>query len=317
MKKSGRKLKVWSALLAFCMTTVLSAGTVAKAAEPAETENSYKVTFRPGPDATFDLDSLSGDYEVKQATGSVVYTVKAGDPMPSVPDVVPGTGLYVLNDWYEDIAAAGSTVEGNMEFVVLCGELINAVEYTVRYVDGEGVDVSTPTIHQTNLGESVTVLAKTVEGYRADAASKQAVISQDGMEIRFVYTSTTPGETVENIVDEYVDGGTVDQVQTQYVNAPTAGGGAAGDGGAGAAGDAGDAGDAGEVTVPDEEVPLAPGATDDGTVDIEDEDVPLASGNVEDEGMSPVMWAVLGVAVVAALAGFWFVNKKKNTSEEE
>ncbi|MCI8401423.1 MAG: hypothetical protein HFI38_04920 [Lachnospiraceae bacterium] len=240
--------------------------------QPEAPEKTYRVTFRPGRLGQFSEDvyegyvAAYGEEQVKRskATGSISVTVAAGAEHPAPPtagqvELGENAGRYWVSGWKTDVAV-GEPVEGDAEYVIAYAALKNGVEYTIRYVDAvSGAEVATPQITMGESGADITAYAKTVTGYRADAASKSMTLTGDaaGNVLTFLYTSTL-APTINQIVNP-VDGGTVIRTETEenvvYVTPPE------------------------EVVTPP--TPLGPGA-----IDIEDvvgPDTPLGPGGEETE----------------------------------
>lgn len=248
----------------------------------------YEVTFKAGSHGTF-----------ADGSKSVTQKVEAGTALNSVP--VPESGTYegyrITNTFN-----AGTVIDGKTVFVYKYTKIVNAVEFTVKYVDTNGVEIETPTIYTTELGVEEVVQAKSIEGYQPDALQKRLTVSQDNVEIEFIYTpleDATQGPVIEQIV--YID------AQGNVTYGPGGAAGGAGAAGAGAAaGGAGAAAGAGETTedIADGDVPQA-GSNEE---NIADNDVAQA-GAKESTNMVYVAGGVGAVAIIALIA--YLLTKKK------
>lgn len=252
----------------------------------------YEVTFKAGSHGTF----ANGEK-------SVTTKVDAGDTLDYVPAPVSGTyeGYRITNTFN-----AGTEIDGKTVFVYKYTKIVNAVEFTVKYVDTNGVEIETPTIYTTDLGTEEVVQAKSIEGYQPDALQKRLTVSQDNVEIEFIYTpleDATQGPVVEQIV--YIDA----QGNVTYGPGGAAGGAGTATGGAGAAaaGQAGTTAD-GEATqenIEDNAVPQAGGNEE----EIDDNDVPQAGAK---QSMNMVYTAGgIGVVAIIALIAYLLTKKKK------
>ncbi len=247
----------------------------------------YEVTFKAGSHGTF-----------ADGSTSVTYKVEAGTGLDYVPAPVTGTyeGYRITNTFN-----AGTVIDGKTVFVYKYTKIVNAVEFTVKYVDINGVEIETPTIYTTELGVEEVVQAKSIEGYQPDALQKRLTVSQDNVEIEFIYTpleDATQGPVIEQIV--YID------AQGNVTYGPGGAAGGAGTTGAGTTGGAGAAAGAGETTedIADGDVPQA-GSNEE---NIADNDVAQA-GAKESTNMVYVAGGVGAVAIIALIA--YLLTKKK------
>lgn len=277
-------------------------------------DRQYEVTFKSGSQGVFDVSDLGKNATYNDKHTSVTYTVKAGEAFPDVPELIINEG-YRNNTWSDDLPAVGSEVTEKQVYVAKYTKLVNGVEFTVKYVDTNGVEVATPTIYTTDLGTEEVVRAKTIDGYQPDALQKRLVVSREEVEIQFVYTSTeeaTEPPVIEQIV--YVEGEPVyvDVVQGG-ATVGTVAGTATGAGAATGAGGAG-AGTAGQGTtdIEDNETPQA-GAGDGETVDIEDNETPQAGA--KDSSSDNMLYIAGGVGFVAVLALIAYLLSKKKKQE--
>lgn len=214
-----RRLKAIPVLTALALALLISPIQVL-AAQPAAKE--YTVTYRPGNIARFTEELFQeykdyygeGKVSMSQATGSISITVPAGSIYPEAPqagDIVLDEEhkgrYYVTTDW----RPTEETVMQDQDYVVDYAALIDAVEYSIRYVDAQtGMDVITPTITQGNAGDTITYTAKVIEHYEWDAYLKQMVLEK-GKEnvLTFYYTYVKhpeyetiiqKGETIYNVI---------------------------------------------------------------------------------------------------------------------
>lgn len=279
MKSIIKKLCV-----AFLFVALLTPATVIPAFAQGR---QYEVTFKAGSHGTF-----------ADGSKSVTQKVEAGTALNSVP--VPESGTYegyrITNTFN-----AGTVIDGKTVFVYKYTKIVNAVEFTVKYVDTNGVEIETPTIYTTELGVEEVVQAKSIEGYQPDALQKRLTVSQDDVEIEFIYTpleDATQGPVIEQIV--YID------AQGNVTYGPGGAAGGAGATGTGTTGGAGAADGAGETTedIADGDVPQA-GSNEE---NIADNDVAQA-GAKESTNMVYVAGGVGAVAIIALIA--YLLTKKK------
>jgi hypothetical protein len=225
MRKAGKKWmsRLFSTAASILITVLLFPGLRAEASGDSS-QRIYDVVFRSGNKGTFQVNvegtQLKAGESVTLADGTVVtmnddqtkvvYKVAYGAAFPDLPTVVPAAG-YVVNTAEWDAAATPAAVEGKEEMVAKYLRLVDGVEYTVKYVDENGVDVASPIIATANKGDTVTARAKSVSGYYADSAVKTLNVTGEGLSVSFVYKLTNPpsGETIEQIVEEVIPGGTV------------------------------------------------------------------------------------------------------------
>lgn len=252
-------------------------------------ERKYQVTFKAGSHGTFENGETS-----------ITCEVNAGDPLNNVPVPVSGTyeGYRITNTFN-----AGTKIDGKEVFVYKYTKIVNAVEFTVKYVDINGVEIETPTIYTTDLGVEEVVQAKSIEGYQPDALQKRLTVSQDDVEIEFIYTpleQATEAPVIEQIV--YIDA----QGNVTYAPAGAAGGaGAAGAGAAAAGAGVAGAGETATEDIQEGDVPQA-GSNEE---NIEDNDVAQAGAK---QSMNMVYTAGgVGVVAIIALIAYLLTKKKK------
>lgn len=311
MKKIFKKLFI--AMLFVAM--VVPANVVSSLAANRE----YEITFRSGSQGVFDVSDLGDNATYNSKHTSVTYTVKAGDAFPDVPELIINEG-YRNNAWSDELPTVGSTVEEKQVYVAKYTKLVNGVEFTVKYVDTNGVEIATPTIYTTDLGTEEVVRAKTIDGYQPDALQKRLVVSRDEVEIQFVYTSTeeaVTGPVEEQIV--YVEG---DPVYVDVVRGgattgtgatttgTTTGGGTAATGTTDTTGETG----AGTTDIEDNETPQAGAGGD--TTTIEDNETPQAGAS--DSQSNTALYVGVGVGAVAVLALVaYLLSKRKQAGNEQ
>lgn len=301
--------KIWVALVFVAMIIPMNIST------SFAVEREYKITFKSGSQGVFDVSDLGKNATYNDKHTSVTYTVKAGEAFPDVPELIINEG-YRNNMWSDELPTVGSQVTEKQVYVAKYTKLVNGVEFTVKYVDTNGVEIATPTIYTTDLGTEEVVRAKTVEGYQPDSLQKRLVVSRENVEIQFVYTSTeqaTEAPVIEQIV--YVEGEPVyvDVVQpgatVGTTTAGTTGGGTAVGGTTGET--------AGDQTtdIEDNETPQA-GVDDDNTTNIEDNETPQAGAN-ESSTDNTALYVGGGIGAVAVLALIAYLLSKRKKQEAE
>lgn len=301
--------KIWVALVFVAMIIPMNISTSFAA------DKEYKITFKSGSQGVFNVSDLGKNATYNDKHTSVTYTVKADGTFPDVPELIINEG-YRNNMWSDELPVVGSKVTEKQVYVAKYTKLVNGVEFTVKYVDTNGVEIATPTIYTTDLGTEEVVRAKTVEGYQPDSLQKRLVVSRENVEIRFVYTSTeqaTEAPVIEQIV--YVEGEPVyvDVVQpgatVGTTTAGTTGGGTAVGGTTGET--------AGDQTtdIEDNETPQA-GVDDDNTTNIEDNETPQAGAN-ESSTDNTALYVGGGIGAVAVLALIAYLLSKRKKQETE
>lgn len=301
--------KIWVALVFVAMVIPMNISTSFAA------DREYKITFKSGSQGVFNVSDLGKNATYNDKHTSVTYTVKAGEAFPDVPELIINEG-YRNNMWSDELPTVGSQVTEKQVYVAKYTKLVNGVEFTVKYVDTNGVEIATPTIYTTDLGTEEVVRAKTVEGYQPDSLQKRLVVSRENVEIQFVYTSTeqaTEAPVIEQIV--YVEGEPVyvDVVQpgatVGTTTAGTTGGGTAVGGTTGET--------AGDQTtdIEDNETPQA-GVDDDNTTNIEDNETPQAGAN-ESSTDNTALYVGGGIGAVAVLALIAYLLSKRKKQEAE
>ena len=319
--------KIIAASISLCLMFMMCLASVEAAA-------SYEVVFRAGSHGTFNTAGAETDGLVSAEGNKVVYELGLNDPGSKVGaraaslDIAVDEG-YIFSGWEIDL---NTPVTEKTTYVAKYRRIANGIEYTVRYMDDEGNDVSSPIVGITNAGTEIPLYAREVEGYALQSApSARVTVTEDGQEIIFLYTSTaeditntvtTPGTTTTVTVP----GGTT-TVTVPGATATTGTTGTAGTGTTGTTGTTDTAGttnegtgtDEGTTTIPDEDVPLAenPQGADEGgddTTTIQDEEVPLADKPSEDDSrISPVVYGLGGAGIVCLIGAAALIYlKKKN-----
>lgn len=326
MKKYSLMKKVCSGLMA------ILAGVILMPAAKVHAAATYTVTFRPGNVGTFDtanVGALYGSNAEITSHGAIKITVNAGDAMPAAyPYIIPKDG-YFVKSW----GPAESVVTQNVDYVVDYGKLVDGVEYTVKYVDSQSGESVAPFVTQYgNINDTVkaaapaTLTTSDAGTYVLQSEKEQSItLTEDASAnvIIFEYTNNyKPGTVVEEVVN-YVDGGTTNVTETYVTtidNGTTVEPGATVIQGGGNAADNAAQDNGGNVTIEEEDTPLADAAptqdnqkqdTQEEVVVIEDGETPL-SDQAEVTGLNPVvLWAGAAGLAAAALTVVWILSKKK------
>ena len=262
---------------------------------------SYDVIFRAGAHGSFNGESK---YVVEKEYGT------AFPDDPYYENELAVDDGYIFTGWNKDLP---ETVTGKTVLVAKYTPLVDGVEYKIRYVDQNDVDIVTPRLAIGNVGSSVTVTAKTINDWPVDQSTKTIQLTDGTNEIKFVYT--VPEDEVQTeYVTEYVTN-TVDEVVTVPAAAGTATtvGTGTGVGGAGTAGTTtgGDQAVAGETTdIEDNETPQA-GA--DGETTIEDNETPQAGA--KDSGSNNAIYIAGGAGAVILIAIVAYLLSKRKKAE--
>ena len=262
---------------------------------------SYDVIFRAGAHGSFNGESK---YVVEKEYGT------AFPDDPYYENELAVDDGYIFTGWNEEMP---ETVTGKTVLVAKYTPLVDGVEYKIRYVDQNDVDIVTPRLAIGNVGSSVTVTAKTINDWPVDQSTKTIQLTDGTNEIKFVYT--VPEDEVQTeYVTEYVTN-TVDEVVTVPATAGTATtvGTGTGVGGAGTAGTTtgGDQAVAGETTdIEDNETPQA-GA--DGETTIEDNETPQAGA--KDSGSNNAIYIAGGAGAVILIAIVAYLLSKRKKAE--
>lgn len=262
---------------------------------------SYDVIFRAGAHGSFNGESK---YVVEKEYGT------AFPDDPYYENELAVDDGYIFTGWNEEMP---ETVTGKTVLVAKYTPLVDGVEYKIRYVDQNDVDIVTPRLAIGNVGSSVTVTAKRINDWPVDQSTKTIQLTDGTNEIKFVYT--VPEDEVQTeYVTEYVTN-TVDEVVTVPATAGTATtvGTGTGVGGAGTAGTTtgGDQAVAGETTdIEDNETPQA-GA--DGETTIEDNETPQAGA--KDSGSNNAIYIAGGAGAVILIAIVAYLLSKRKKAE--
>ncbi len=357
--KKPHNLKAISVLAALAFALIISPLNV-NAAAPTPATREYTVTYRPGNIAKF-TDELLEEYKAlygedkvsfSQATGSISITLPAGSAYPEAPmadDIILDDEhkdrYYLTTGW----RPTDETVMEDEDYVADYAALVDAVEYSVRYVDAStGKDVLTPVITAGNVGDTIQYTARFLTGYVYDTYNKEMVLSRDGSNVlTFYYWSTRSpqyidivtgeGETIVNTITlpgrelPLPDGGGDDVAGGE---AGEAGGAAgedqnetgteSGENGNESGTESGEAGNesgtesdgenAGETGESNQESDTGEIIDTGELINIEDEDVPLAQFLDENGGKAGVIaGGVVGLGVIAILL-LYLMRKNKKVS---
>lgn len=331
MKAFKRFTIAFAAVLTFLATS----STAVFADEAPKKGYTYNVTITTGSeDIVFTSAAITGATEADTAKMAGVETkLSADQTVMYIKNVPYGVSLKLTDEagklscidasktiysvkgirqaGHDETNAGIIAVTGDAEYVVAYGVITNPVNYTVKYVDGDGNELLSPDTFIGNAGEKIEVAFRSVDGYLPNVFREQMTLSEDASLNVFVFTYH-PSKGV-NVIYNSITGeatyiyedGTTTTVVVPAENV-TPGAAIAGGAGAGAGANAGanaddnaNAGNAGadENVIEDEETPLV---TQD-VVDLDEEDVPLA-----DKAASTLVNAapiIAGVIVVIAAAG--------------
>lgn len=261
-----RKLIKWICSLAVIIATSFLSMNIASAVE-------YEVIFRAGNRGSFEDGSTK-----------IVKNIEAGEGFPDIPDIVIEEG-YMFTGWNKEIPAV---VNKRIDFVAQYKQLINGKEYAISYVDTFGNPLATKRVLMGELGDSIQVRAKVIDGYIVDAIEKTLVIQESNNEIIFTYTSTT-SDVIYNDVIVTVPGTTTPLTP----------------GGTTTPGDEAETPTTPDVEqVPEEETPLNKEEVDE---KVEEEETPLNKGN-ENSFVTPAL--ALGAGVVLGLLILMLLKKR-------
>lgn len=361
MKKG---MKFFAGVLAAFILFVSMMPSMTLRAETTE-KKTYTVTFRAGNVGSFNLNAnnTSGD-NIEATENYIKFTVEKGESLSSTFDFFSddaslnayflnvtsksdeadetnyidlGYRLKSVSDWCS--GAAEATVNRNTEYVLDYAKLVNPVKYIIRFVDeSSGEQIAPPTIAYGNADEEITCSPLLVNGYSTSDSAVTIILNavdESKNVVTFHYTYTGVTGTVVETVTEYTPGDTIlETVVNEIPGVMPAGAAVAGaDAGANAGAGGADAGNVtiedeetpladgadGNVTIEDEETPLADGDQKEGTTDIADEETPLAAGNegAFSKWLAPVLGGVLAaIAVIAATTGI-LLKKKKSAAPVE
>ena len=277
-----KQIKLFSKII---LSLALMFAVAVPATSKVAAATSYDVIYRAGAHGTINGESK---VVIDQVYGTNTTKLSANDI-----DVDEG---YVFKGWSEDIP---DTVTGRMTFVAKYAPVVDGVDYRVRYVDQNDVDIITPQLALGENGSTVTAYAKTINDWPVDQSSKSIVLKKgETNEIKFVYT-----------VPE-------DQVQTEYITEYVTVGGAtvatgAGAGGAGTTGAGAGAGTtAGDETTTNIEDNEVAQAGDQSTEDIKDNKV-AQSGAKEESNNAIYLAGGAGAVVLIAIVAYLLSRRKK------
>ena len=336
------------------MMLVLSLLIFPLSANAEETIKEYTVIYRPGNIAKFS-EELIQKYEerygedkvsVSQVTGSISITVPAGVYYPEAPqaseivlDEAHQGRYYVTTGWIP----TDEIVMQDDDYVVDYGALVDAVDYTIRYVDKEtGMDLATPLMSQGNAGDKITAAAKVIENYTWDEYLSEMTLDKEGENVlifSYTYSRSPQYETI------YLEGETI---YTTVVlpgrvvpGSSTGGNGNAGNQDQENEGDQGNEGgqeneggenedgqndNEGSEVEDDQNNPENQGGENTGDegdqnenedviVDIDDPEVPLAQ--MENENAVKTGLIIAGIVALGLLAAFTASRMRKNKESEE
>lgn len=172
------KLRIWMACLCtvFCMCVMPNLDV--KASMPQ-----YEIVFKAGLHGTINNEK------------SVSYPVTAGDIFPNEPMVSAEAG-YVFKGWNKQLPGVGSSVEGKQTYVAQYDVLVSGVNYIVRYVNEDNVEIATPKSTMAESGSTIHERAKIIAGYTYQTAEQQFVVNEQTTSFTFVYTLTNPDEVI-------------------------------------------------------------------------------------------------------------------------
>lgn len=297
-----------------------------------EALRTYTVTFRAGNVGRFQADSGITNHDNIEVTANYIkFTVAKGQSLGSTYDFVSddasldafflnitddideGYRLKSASDWCSGAAAA--VVNRNTEYVLDYAKLVNPVKYVINFVDtASGEQIAPPTIAYGNAGEELVCTPLAIASYDTEDEAVSIVLNAENEaanSVTFRYTYSGEAGTTVETVTEYRPGGTVVNTVVDEVEEETPAG-------AAVITPAADDAQGENITIEDEEVPLANeeeqavlSESEDNLVDIEDEEVPLA---VEDEQAEQSYWgAAVGgtIAVVTVGAATTVLIRKK------
>ena len=336
MKNLMKTFHIVTMLVLFLLIFPLSANA-------EETTKEYTVIYRPGNIAKFS-EELIQKYEerygedkvsVSQATGSISITVPAGVYYPEAPqaseivlDEAHQGRYYVTTGWIP----TDEIVMQDDDYVVDYGALVDAVDYTIRYVDKEtGMDLATPLMSQGNAGDKITAAAKVIENYTWDEYLTEMTLDKEGENViifSYTYSRNPEYHTIylegETIYTTVVLPGRVVPGSSTGGNGNAGGQNQENEGGQGTEGDENN--NEGTEVEDDQNDPESQGGEntedmgnqnedDDVIVEIEEEDVPLAT--LIDENSTKVGFIIAGIMALGLLAAFTAYRMRKNTKSEE
>ena len=284
MKKLSTLKKLVTGIVLACMFVVPATTLKLNAA-------SYQIVFKAGTHGT-----INGQKEAN-------YQLTSEDAFPDEPNVEAESG-YVFAGWNKELPSVGSTVTGKQIYVAKYNVVVNGVNYTVRYVDENGVDITTAKTVLGEKGNDYTVRAKTVAGYTYKEATKTFTLNEENTSITFVYSLTNPNEVVRNetvfeeeTVNQVVPGQTTNNGNTNAgnnTNNPNQG----------------TQGNEQEEEIEDNEQPKGDGNEE----EIEDNKQPESKGEPAGSNSMLIFGGITGAALL--ICGVWFlIAKRKNHAE--
>lgn len=263
--------------------------------------------------AEYAVEFKAGAHGTVNGEKSVSYLVNSGDVFPNEPSINVESG-YVFKGWNKELPEVGSAVEGKQIYVAKYGVVINGLNYTVRYVDENSVDIATPTTMLGEDGEQYTVRAKTVAGYTYQNPSQTFTLDENNKQILIVYTLTNPNivNREEIIYENEVVNQVVPAPNTTVntpVNTPATPGTTPGDT-PGTDNNAGEDQENPNIEIPENQQPEAGG----NEVEIPSNEQPLAKGST-DNNDNLMLYGAIGGAVILLGAFAIFVAKRKQNKE--
>lgn len=277
-------------------------------------QKQYEVVFKAALHGTFNKSSLDSRC-VLENNKEAVCLINAGASFPKAPEVSVENGYRLKSDFYH---APSETVEERTVVVAKYSRLINGLEFSIRYVDERGNDLTTPIIRTTEKGMEETAYAKIIEGYQTDAESKTMRIDKDKAEIIFHYTSTTEAvvRVEETTRTEEIITNTETPI-TDMVNSQTEAAPITVDNPAPEVNQNNTSNENNTTNENDPDTPLTNGKENDkdnGT-DVENNEMPKAGGITGLKDTLPYVAGGIGILAVL-FAAFWLIKKKKINEQE-
>lgn len=153
----------------------------------------YKVTFNTDGNGTI--------------TGKTEDNVKYNEKVSEVPENNPNVG-YKFTGWTMKTAdgketlvenPANEKITGNTTFTAHYEKVI--LNYTVKYVDEAGKELSSSEVKNSTYGENVEETAKQIAGYTAKEQKKSITMRLEGNEIVFVYTKNPEDKNNQTVIN--------------------------------------------------------------------------------------------------------------------
>lgn len=244
----------------------------------------YEIVFKAGLHGTIHNEK------------SIRFPVQAGELFPDEPSVVAQEG-YVFKGWNKTLPEVGSVVEGKQIYVAQYDVLVSGVNYIVRYVNEDNVEIATPKSSMAEEGSTVIERAKTIPGYAYRSAQQSFKVSNKETQFTFTYTLTNPDEVIryeEEVINQVTPG----QDANQNAGGPN------------------NENDANNENNENNENNGNENEGNNENENVNDPDTPLAKG----ESKSDLTYLYIGgaAAVLAIiLAGLFVRKKKQNTTDEK